>query len=502
MVSGRPWPAPEFVTKQKIEATAAVARIEDAAWCAARADALVRAVLVPVMSQVRAAGAALDYVRALSRDVRANCWELAEEAGHEGPHRMQALLRTYKWSWEKVRDALPALASRLLDAGDDDLIGPGIAIDETAHLKKGRATACVAPQHAGVTGKVENCVTWVFAALVTVTGQAWADFAVYMPRSWAGDMPRRRQARIPDSLEFATKPEIAVIQLRRLAAAGLRFLWVAADEVYGSSGKFRRACRELGLSYVVIVPCDHLITTPAGTAMRADQAIRDAVFERRSCGNGTKGPRYADWALIGTADPGELLLVRRLDREHSPYSYYLCHAAAGRTATMTYFITIAGRRWPAETTFRTGKDALGWDQSQARAYPAICRHTALAALAQLRAIAIRNAIEGAITLPEAVPGPLASGNASSHADGDGLLIPAGDAPLPATAGQPCPPAIAPIRLSVAEATRITRLARDWEASLITRARLAFRLRWSRWRRVHQARARWHHYSKRLQPLAT
>jgi hypothetical protein len=32
---------------------------------------------------------------------------------------------------------------------------------------------------------------------------------------------------------------------------------------------------------------------------------------------------------------------------------------------MAYFITIAGRRWPVEITFKTGEDALGWDQSQA-----------------------------------------------------------------------------------------------------------------------------------------
>jgi hypothetical protein len=35
---------------------------------------------------------------------------------------------------------------------------------------------------------------------------------------------------------------------------------------------------------------------------------------------------------------------------------------------MTYFITIAGRRWPVEVTFKTAKDTLGWDQSQARTF--------------------------------------------------------------------------------------------------------------------------------------
>ena len=72
---------------------------------------------------------------------------------------------------------------------------------------------------------------------------------------------------------------------------------------------------------------------------------------------------------------------------------------------MTYFITIAGRRWPVETTFRTGKDALGWDQSQARTWDAINRHTALTALAQLRATAIRTALNGTAVLPAAPSQP-------------------------------------------------------------------------------------------------
>ena len=228
-----------------------------------------------------------------------------------------------------------------------------------------------------VTGKVENCVTWVFAALVTALGQAWIDFDVYMPETWAKDPERRRRAGIPDSLKFATKPELATAQVKRLAAAGLRFCWVAADEVYGRCGEFRGACRALKLAYVVIIPCDYRITVAKEKVIRADQAVSGAVFERRSCGNGTKGPRYSDWALIATADPREFLLIRRLpSRGKNQYTFYLCHAPQGRPATMTYFITIAGRRWPVEVTFKTGKDTFGWDQSQARTYDAACRHTA------------------------------------------------------------------------------------------------------------------------------
>src|ERR1019366_1317232 len=90
-----------------------------------------------------------------------------------------------KWPWEELRDLLPGLAQDVLRDDPGDLIGPGLAFDETADLRKGRSTACVSPQHAGVTGKVENCVTWVFAALVTALGQAWVDFDVYMPDCWA-----------------------------------------------------------------------------------------------------------------------------------------------------------------------------------------------------------------------------------------------------------------------------------------------------------------------------
>jgi SRSO17 transposase len=345
------------------ENTAAVASIKDVADCTARADAQVRAVLGRVMAQRRSAAVALGYVAALAPETRANCWALAESAGHDGWGRMQALLGSYRWDWAELRAALPGLAAAWIPDVAGDLTGPGIAIDETAQLKHGDATACVAPQHAGCTGKVENCVTTVFSAYVTAAGQAWADFDVYIPERWAGDLARRRAAGIPDDLEFATKPQLAMNQLDRLMAAGLPVNWAAFDEVYGRSEKLRKKCAKAGLAYAAIIPCDYQVTTGAGTVIRAEEAVADAVFERRSCGNGSKGPRYSDWAMMVTGIEGQCLLIRRLISRPGQYTFYLCWAPPGRPATMTCFITIAGRRWPAEETFRTGKDVLGWDQS-------------------------------------------------------------------------------------------------------------------------------------------
>jgi SRSO17 transposase len=500
------------------DSTATVASVEDVLECTARVDAQVRAVLRGVMAQRRSASVAVDYVTAMAPGVKANCWSLAEAADHDGQGRMQGLLGFYRWDWKQLRDRLPTLAVAWIPDAAQDLIGPGIAIDETAQLKKGEATACVAPQHAGCTGKVENCVTTVFCAYVTANGQAWVDFDVYLPKRWAQDLPRRRAAGIPDDLAFATKPQLAMNQLDRLMAAGLPAGWAAFDEVYGRSEALRKKAARAGLAYVAIIPCDYHIRLPSGTTIRADQAVAGAVFERRSAGNGSKGPRYSDWAMTATATPGQYLLIRRLLTRPDSYTFYLCWAPPDRRASMTYFITIAGRRWPVEETFKTGKDVFGWDQTQVRTWHGTCRHTALAALAQLRAVAIRNALTAAITLPAASPHPpdtgprppdtsTATGNDHDHGDhgdhGDGpvsdtdLQIPLGDAPVPARGGLPCPPDITPIKLSIAETTRLVNLAVRYTTGLITRARLAFALRWSQRRRRHQATARWHHYSARL-----
>ena len=238
---------------------------------------------------------------------------------------------------------------------------------------------------------------------------------------------------------------------------------MAADEVCGRCGEFRDTCPALNLAYVVIIPCDYRVTLAKNKVIRADEALSDAVFERRSCGNGTKGPRYGDWALIAAAGPREFLLIRRLAaREKNQYTFYLCWAPEDRPATMTYFITIAGRRWPVEITFKTGKDTLGWDTSQARTWDAICRHTALTALAQLRTAAIRAALTGTAAAPATGPDTAAAGQhtaRSTDADADAafdLQFYRYGAPVPVRGGQPCPPGIPPIELSATEAARIER----------------------------------------------
>ena len=227
------------------------------------------------------------------------------------------------------------------------------------------------------------------------------------------------------------------------------------------------------------------------------------MFEWRSCGNGTQGPPLR---RLGAHQPrrarGELLLIRRLpDRGKNQYTFYLCHAPEGRPATLTYFITIAGRRWPVETTFRTGRICVRVGPVPGphleRDQPAHRPDRPRPDQGHRRPVRPRRRA------------PRSSGSrprrrarhGENHRNRTDLQIYTGGTLLPVTGGQPCPPGIPPIALSAAETGRLERLAREWKEDRLSRARLAFHLRWSAWRRRHQARARWHHYSTRLTALA-
>jgi DDE superfamily endonuclease len=342
------------VTQQDHQ-TAAVATLEELAGRANQVRAVAWQILRRVLAQVRSARVALDYVDGLLGEVAGNCWQLAQAAGHASPRRMQELLGCYQWDWRDLRAELAGVAGAYLSCPSQDIAGPGLAIDETAHLKKGKHTAGVSPQYAGITGQVENCVTTVFCSYVTPVGHCWVDWEPYLPEGWAGDDARREQARIPQTVRFATKPDLAADIVTRLAAAGqLLIRWVAADEVYGRSSRFRQACQDAGLIYVVTVPVDFTVSTPAGQ-FRADQLVAQATFQQYSCGAGSKGPRYYDWALVQTLSPRHVLLIRRSISDPTKLAFFYCYVPEGTPITMALLVTIAGRRWPVEQDFQLGK---------------------------------------------------------------------------------------------------------------------------------------------------
>lgn len=76
---------------------------------------------------------------------------------------------------------------------------------------------------------------------------------------------------------------------------------------------------------------------------------------------------------------------------------------------------------------------------------------------------------------------------------DDLMIPLGDSVIPVRPDQPRPPETGYIRLTRPEILRLVGIANAG----LSQARMAFHLRWSRWRRRHQGIARWHHWQAKL-----
>ena len=141
---------------------------------------------------------------------------------------MQRLLATAEWDADRVRDDL-------LDYVVKHLGDPGtvLVVDETGFLKKGSRSAGVDRQYSGTAGRIENCQIGMFLVYASPAGRTFLDRNLYLPTAWAEDRQRCDQAAVPDDVEFATKPELAIRMLTRALDAGVPASWVTGDEGYG-----------------------------------------------------------------------------------------------------------------------------------------------------------------------------------------------------------------------------------------------------------------------------
>ena len=347
----------------------------------------------------------------LSQTERKNGWWLADFAGDATPDGMQRLLNFYAWDADAVRDVL----RDYVVAGIGNPAGV-LVIDETGFLKKGRMPAGVQRQYTGTAGRVENCQVGVFLAYANPGGtRAFLDRELYVPESWCTDRDRCRQAGIPDEKEFATKPELARRMLQRALAGGVPFSWLAADEVYGQNPGLRSWLEGREISYVMAVPCSETFATAAGK-FRADALtalVPASAWQTMSCGDGSKGPRFYDWALIGTASGRHHLLARRSltpdSKGERELAFFTCHAPAG--TTLAELVAVAGARWAAGSCFQAAKNETGLDHYQVRQYGAWYRHITLSMLAHAFLAVTAAACQPA----QPPPGPAP---ASGHARGE------------------------------------------------------------------------------------
>lgn len=126
-------------------------------------------------------------------------------------------------------------------------------VDETGFVKRGTHSVGVARQYCGRVGKKENCQVAVSLSAATATGSLPIAWRLYLPEEWASDPQRRRAAGVPEQVQFQTKPQIALAQIRQAVEDGVSPGVVLADEVYGSNREFREGVAKLKLGYSLAV---------------------------------------------------------------------------------------------------------------------------------------------------------------------------------------------------------------------------------------------------------
>src|SRR5918998_1307205 len=347
-----------------------------------------------------AASAAAFLDGLLGPERRKTSWMRAEAAGDPGPWRQQAILGRGRWDADALRDIVREYVVETLAEPDAVLV-----VDETGFLKQGRASCGVARQYTGSAGKITNCQIGVFVAYVSGKGHALIDRALYLPKAWTDDRARRAGAHVPESVTFATKPQLARAMIEQAIAADVPFAWVAADSIYGV-GEIEMMLRRAEKGYVLGVSASHPFTSwigkpeVAGTAEAIAGGLPESAWQRLSAGEGTKGERLYDWAYCELADlgPGDYgatwsglwtrgLLIRR-SLADGELAFFSTWCPAG-TPTST-LVAVEGRRWAIEDAFETAKTELGLAHNETRSWHGWHRHVSLVMLAFAMMAAVRH----------------------------------------------------------------------------------------------------------------
>src|SRR5205085_9765305 len=182
------------------------------------------------------------------------------------------------WSDRAVRRAAARYA---LDAMTQKEAVEVWIIDDTGFLKQGKHSVGVQRQYTGSAGKVTNCQIGVSLSVATRTEQVPIDFALYLPEGWITDEHRRREARIPDEVDFKTKPELALEMVHQAVVDEVPPGLVLADAAFGSSRDFRDGIRKLGLRYAVAVDARTVVSVVGKSGRPRDEIISAHALAQR-----------------------------------------------------------------------------------------------------------------------------------------------------------------------------------------------------------------------------
>jgi SRSO17 transposase len=320
---------------------------------------------------------------------------------------------------EQVRnEVLPAMQKH----------GPVVAwiVDDTGFPKKGKHSVGVARQYCGQVGKQDNCRVAVSLSVATWNSSLPIEYRLYLPKEWAEDAERREKTEVPEAVEFQTKPEIALDQIRAAVEAKVPGGIVLADAAYGINTEFRDGLTELGLQYVVGVqssmtvwepgkqplpakargrmgrPPRRLHRTPDHQPVAVKQlALRlpSSAFKEVTWREGTDRKLRSRFAAVrvrpahrdywkAEPHPEEWLLIEWPREEEEPTKYWV--STLPPTTKLKALIKMAKHRWIIERDYEELKQELGLGHFEGRNWRGFHHHSTLCIAAYGFLVAERN----------------------------------------------------------------------------------------------------------------
>jgi len=285
-------------------------------------------------------------------------------------------------------------------------------IDDTGIPKDGKHSPGVKRQYSGTLGKIGNCQIAVSVHAVGSRGTVPLEWALYLPEEWCEDRERRKKAKIPDGVEFQTKPELAAGLVERAAGWEIARAPMLGDEAYGKNTELRTRLHQTGIEYVLSINADARVYDP------------ETVFRVPERKPGSRGP--APSALVADGEPRQLtelaaslasedfqnlsyttregeevrsrfamlrviaahpverdrcqpreewLIIEWPEGAEQPSDYWISNSPADTTPER--LARLARLRWMIELDYRQLKGELGLDHYEGRSYLGFHHHCAI-----------------------------------------------------------------------------------------------------------------------------
>jgi SRSO17 transposase len=279
-------------------------------------------------------------------------------------------------------------------------------VDDTGFPKRGTHSVGVARQYCGQLGKHDNCQVAVSLSIANDYASLPVAYRLYLPQSWANDDARRTQAGVPEEMEFKTKPQIALEQIKWACEAGLPRGVLVIDAGYGGDAKFRNEISALKLKYVAGVKTTNTVWVPETlTSPHAVNARRGANDEStpisveklalalpknswrtirwRDGTNAVLPSRFARVRVRSAHDrhaaketvAEEWLLIERPPDEKAPTKFWL--STLGAHVTFAHLVHTAKLRWRTERDDLELKQEIGLGHFEGRGWRGFHHHATL-----------------------------------------------------------------------------------------------------------------------------